>query len=395
MAVTQAQFNLNWVNPSMLRWAREWRGRSVDEAAAKMRKSPDEIVAWESGHGRPTARQARTLAAYYGRPFLELFLPEPLDVSIQPVIPDYRTDVGTDTPNDSWELRDIQRWAATQRENALDLYEELGESPPEIPSALFTATSTDPATIAARARDALGFSVQEQIGLTLSQADRLPALLRQRFEALGVLTLRRSDLKNLGVRGICLADSPLPVIVFRQEAPSAQAFTLAHELAHVLLRQDGITGPRTRAYDRQPVERWCDRFAAAFLMPMEQVQAIYGGAPAYPQDSIGDDEIGRLAGIFRVSPHAMLIRLVHLGYVQPAFYWDVKKPEFDAAEREHRSFGRAKYYGVRYRSSLGELYTGLVLEAWSSGLITNHNAAEYMGIKNLAHLDAIRANVGS
>ena len=34
-------------------------------------------------------------------------------------------------------------------------------------------------------------------------------------------------------------------------------------------------------------------------------------------------------------------------------------------------------------------------EAWSSGRITNHNAAEYMGIKNFEHLYAIRDNFNS
>ena len=29
-------------------------------------------------------------------------------------------------------------------------------------------------------------------------------------------------------------------------------------------------------------------------------------------------------------------------------------------------------------------------EAWSSGNITNHHAAQYMGMKNIKHLDDIR-----
>jgi hypothetical protein len=41
------------------------------------------------------------------------------------------------------------------------------------------------------------------------------------------------------------------------------------------------------------------------------------------------------------------------------------------------------------------MYTGLVLEAWSSGIITNHNAAEFMGIKNIAHLEEIRSRFGA
>lgn len=55
--------------------------------------------------------------------------------------------------------------------------------------------------------------------------------------------------------------------------------------------------------------------------------------------------------------------------------------------------GRPKYYGSRYRSSLGNLYTGFVIEAWNSGRITNHSAAEYMGIKNFEHLFAIRDRI--
>ena len=209
---------------------------------------------------------------------------------------------------------------------------------------------------------------------------------------MGILTLRNPDLKDFGVRGICIAVFPLPVIVFRNESPSAQAFTLAHELAHVITKQNGITGPRSVEYDGNRVEKWDDKFAAAFLMPAEQIEAVFGNRPAFPADSISDEHLNRLVEIFRVSPHAMLIRLVHLGYVYSYYYWQIKKPQFDAAEREYRPFARASYYGSRYKSRLGDLYTGLILEAWSTGKITNHNAAEYMGIKNISHLNDIRDN---
>jgi Zn-dependent peptidase ImmA (M78 family)/DNA-binding XRE family transcriptional regulator len=387
----------NWINPAMLKWAREWRGRSIEEAAAKVKKSPQHIVDWERGAARPTVRQARDLADFYDRAFLEFFLPEPHDDFVLPTVPDYRMQAGKDRPADNWELRDIQRWVVIQRENALDLFEEIGDAPPTIPVDIFTTTDSNPSDAARRAREVLGFRVQDQLTLTASEAIQLPTLLRQHFESLGILTLRRSDLKTLGIRGICLAEFPLPVIVFRSEAPAAQAFTLAHELAHVVLRQSAITGPKTRAYDRQPVERWCDLFAAALLMPADLVRAIFGDPPRRPAESIDDEKLKRLANNLRVSPHAMLIRLVHLGYVQPSYYWDVKKPQFDAAEGEYRSGGRSEYYGSRFRSSLGDLYTRLVLEAWSSGRITDHNAVEYMGIpnKNLAHLYAIREKFGS
>src|SRR5205823_8109806 len=100
-----------------------------------------------------------------------------------------------------------------------------------------------------------------------------------------------------------------------------------------------------------------------------------------PVDEMYDERLNELASQFRVSAHAMVIRLVHLGYIHANFYWGVKKPLFDAMEAKYKSMARSKYYGSRFRSSLGNLYTGLVLEAWNSGRITNHSAAEYMGIK--------------
>lgn len=86
----------------------------------------------------------------------------------------------------------------------------------------------------------------------------------------------------------------------------------------------------------------------------------------------------------------MLVRLVNLGYVQSSFYWNTMRPIFQREEANFVAHGRPKYYGKRYVNSRGHFYTGLVLEAWGSGIISSHNAAEYMGINNLLHLNAIR-----
>lgn len=385
----------NWINPDVLRWARAWRGRTLEEAADKLNKTPEEIEAWESGESSPTVRQARVLAAFYGRPFLELVLPHPPNVPEPTVIPDYRMSRGERPPaSDDRDVKIIQQWAETQRINALDLYEELGERPPNIPPWLFTTVGSDPEQAAAAARKALSFSLAEQTGLKRGNDSLLPAILRKKCEAVGVLTLRRPELKEFGVRGICLARFPLPVIVFTGEAPSAQAFTITHELAHILTKESGITGSRA-PYRDQPVERWADHFAAAFLMPAECIETILGRPkPRAPAEEIRDEDLSRAADYFRVSPHAMLIRLVHLGWVQAAYYWEVKRPQFEEWEREHKSFARSTYYGSRYRSQYGDLYTGLVLEAWALGRITNHNAGEYLGIKNLNHLRDIRDKYG-
>jgi Zn-dependent peptidase ImmA (M78 family)/transcriptional regulator with XRE-family HTH domain len=372
----------------MLRWAREWRGRTLEEVAAKLKKTPEQIAAWEQGQGGPTVKQARALAAFYDRAFIEFFLNAPPAVPEPEKIPDYRMRAGVAPPQETRETLEIQQWVETQRDNALDLYSELGDEPPVLPSEIFTTTAKNAEKAAAKAREAIGFTAQEQLALPKGRPEQLPTILRRKLEANSVLTLRKSEMKTLGIRGICYAQFPLPVIAFSSEAPSAQAFTLGHEFGHILLRQSGITGPRKP--DAQPIEKWCDRFAAAFLMPARQMQAIAGTPPDAPAATVSESELERLAETFRVSKHAMLIRLVHLGYVTASYYWNVKKPDFDVAEGEYKSFGRSTYYGSRYKNAQGDLYTGLVLEAWSAGRITNHNAAEYMGIKNLSHLYDIR-----
>src|SRR5690242_16976058 len=89
-------------NPAMLRWARLWGGKSLDEVAAKIHKKPEEIAEWETPNTQsaPTVRQARVLAEFYERPFLEFFLPEPPDLPSPELVPDFRMHAGAIPPSE-------------------------------------------------------------------------------------------------------------------------------------------------------------------------------------------------------------------------------------------------------------------------------------------------------
>lgn len=386
-------------NPAVLRWARDWAGFDEETAAAFVNVPPGKLLEWERQGTEiaPTVRQARILADRYGRAFLEFFMEEPPALPEPALIPDFRLYRGEHPADDSRPLKQIQMWAEVQRDNALDLYSEIGEEPSKISEKLFVTIDSDIETAAATARKELEFPIEEQAGLSAVDRLTIPGLIRDKIEAVGVLTLKHPDLKHFGVRGFCLADFPLPVIIVSGESPNAQAFTLGHEFAHVMLRQSAISGsipkqggePATRR-----IEEWCNRFSAAFLMPLEAITAQIG-IPAAPRNEISDDELGGLAAYFGVSRHAMLLRLVHVRVVREQYYWDVKKPQFDQEERDFKAFGRPRYYGRRYVSSLGRLYTTLVIEALNNGRITNHNAAEFMGIKNFDHLRDIRQEFGT
>jgi Zn-dependent peptidase ImmA (M78 family) len=296
----------------------------------------------------------------------------------------------TQTPKEHYQLLLVQSEVEEIRLNALDLFEMLGEQPPTLPEDIYAALTDDVEKVAARARTLLDMPIEEQLSLKSREKDSFVNILRNKFEAAGILVAKHPALVQFGARGICFYATPLPVVVFSNEAPGAQAFTLGHELAHVILKVSAISGaPGSATPSAKRVEDWCNAFASAFLVPSAALERLVPRL-SIPLDAIEDSKLNDLARAFAVSRHAMLIRLVNLGYVRASFYWDVKRPWFLEEEAKYKARGRPKYYGSRYRTSRGDLYTGLVLEAWANGMITNHNAAEFMGIKNLAHLSAIR-----
>jgi len=383
-------------NGDMIRWAREWRGRTVQDAAIKLGIPDEKILAWEAGSETPTVRQARALAEFYGRAFLEFFYEEKPEIVRSSLIPDYRLHRGAKSPEQNRELLEHQHWAEAQRINALDLFDDIDEQPPTFPEGLFATIDDDVEMVAIRAREAMGFTIEQQKKMSRAEQADMPGILRSKMETIGVLVLRENELARYGVSGLCIVQFPLPIVVYATEAPGRSAFTLLHELAHVILRESGISGggvaPPSASHSKR-VERWCDKFAAAFLVPRAALAELRG-QPTTPQARIDDETLGAIARVFRVSSHAMLIRLVDLGYVDEDYYWKVRGPQFRAEEEAFKASGRSTYWASRKVNSLGNMYTGLVLEAWGTGRIPFHQAAEFMGLKNYQHMLAIRQEFG-
>jgi len=380
-------------NPDVLRWARERSGLTVFDAANKLKVPAERVHAWEIGEQKPSLPQARKLADCYDRPFLEFLAPGVPKLAEVELVPDYRKAKNVPhTPREKALLSELQRWAETQRNNALDLLDMIGEQPAPLDERLFASVSTSAELAAETARDVINFSHADQI--SLKAADRRLAVERLRacMSAAGILVFRRS-LKAMAIRGVCLYSNILPVVIFNSgESPGGQLFTLAHELGHVTLQESGISGVDATSKDAHFVERWCNAYAAAFLMPASVLGGILA-KPNFPAASISDAHLEQIANHFSVSVHAMLVRLVDLQFVEADWYWNEKRPEFLKKEKEYKSPPmRSKYHGSRYKNGMGNFYTGLVLEAWGAGQISGHNAAGLLGIKKLKHLSDIREN---
>ena len=385
-------------NPKVLEWARNFAGYSLKFAAQELKVTTEQLREWENPQSMhlPSKDKAQKMATLYDQPFLEFFLKKVPEIESGSLVPDFRCIRGAPVENELPLLLKIQRWGEEQRMNLLDLVEVLEIEIPQLPTEIFDASLEDVEIVSRRARDLLGPSTDIQIGLNAKERNNFPTLLRDQFSQHGILVLYRSELMETKTRGVCLYESPLPVMIYTKEAPSAQAFTIAHELGHVILKQRGISGSfalsQPETWEYRELEQWCDRFAAAFLIPEESLAAIKE-KPARPQESIDDALLDSLAKKFAVSTHAMMIRLVELGYVDRSFYWSKKRTELIQADNAYTSPPvRPKTYSSRFQKRVGNFYTRLVIEAWATDLISSDDSVAYFGVKKFKHFDEIRRN---
>ncbi|NJA08334.1 ImmA/IrrE family metallo-endopeptidase [Methylococcaceae bacterium WWC4] len=101
----------------------------------------------------------------------------------------------------------------------------------------------------------------------------------------------------------------VPVIVVNQSHNGErQRFTLAHELAHLVLRFTGLNDVEQ--------EKAADRFAGAFLMAREMMNKLLGNH----RTSISLGELTELKKIFKVSIASLVVRCAQLGVLSKAAY---------------------------------------------------------------------------
>ena len=156
----------------------------------------------------------------------------------------------------------------------------------------------------------------------------------------------------------------VPVIVVNQgHNGEHQRFTLAHELAHLVLRFSGLSDAEQ--------EKAADRFAGAFLMAKDMVLRLLG--PHRTSISIG--ELAELKKIFKVSIASLVVRCAQIGIVTKAAYG--------------RLWGQIKSLGWNSQASkepgllppeVPQRMERLCLRAVAEGAISEARAAELLNI---------------
>lgn len=343
------------LTPSVLRWAREDAGLTEAELGALARVKGDRVRHWESGDDRPTLGQLRLFADGLRRPVAFFLAPAPPGRHTEQP-PDFRT-------RRQGLSRGLRREVRTVVERRHSYRALVGD---EERAAWLTWRDQPPAT-PDEARTRLGVS-REAVAKTPNPGAALRLWL-DAVEAQGVLVFQMSRIDVDECRGFAQYDDAVPLIVLNGgDAPQARSFTLLHELAHLL----DHSGAVCLLDDEREVERRCNGFAAAVLMPTEPVRA----AVAELEER---DRVEAIVRQFRVSPVAAAIRLRALDLAsQPTIEATIRQAEVaarQAAERDRKG-GPAPY--VLKRRNLGDRYLGAVLDALARDAITFADATYYL-----------------
>ena len=361
------------VPPRMLRWACERAGYDLSDLAGRM----PQLVAWVRQERQPTLKQLEKLAKLTHTPLGYFFLPEPPEERLP--VPDYRTVAGTAAAKPTPDLLDT---LYTMQRRQMWLRESLLENEVEPLAFVASANLIDDA-------DAVGREMRRALGLQDGWAAGVRTWqdavgeLRRAIEQLGVMavingvvgnnTHRRLNVEEF--RGFALTDPYAPLIfVNGADAKSAQMFTLAHELAHIWLGTEGLSGFEALLPSGTEVEDWCNRAAAELLAPTQEVRARWSVARREA------DPFGALARAFKVSPVVAARRALDLNLVSRNTFFAF----YESYVNRERSGGARSTGGDFYNNQntrVGELFAVHVLHAAMEGRIGFKEAYDLTGLR--------------
>lgn len=259
------------VSSELLSWACERAGYDVEHFTEKFPNLP----AWINGELKPTFKQLEDFSRKTYTPLGYLFLDKPPKEHFN--IPDFRTIGNRTNKKLSLNLRDTINTMRYRQDWLRESLIETGVSP--LPFVGSAKLDDDPLKIAQEIRRKLKLDSnwtnevnnwESAVSKLWSRIDsiRIMAIITG---IVGSNTRRKLDVKEF--RGFALSDPYAPLIfVNGADSKAAQIFTLAHELAHIWLGKEGLSGfPYLNPPTDNKIEKWCNAVAAESLVPAKQL----------------------------------------------------------------------------------------------------------------------------
>ena len=372
------------VTPSVMRWARQTAGYSVEDIVQLLRRKTvtvSTIKQWESGEERPTYAQLKKLAELYKRPIALFFFPEPP--------PEQPISALLETLPEEWvkhippKVRFIIRKAMARQMDLAEIYddkapEEYQKFKLKLEELKRAIDDGDGIFVASRIREYLKVSLKEQFAWgTVGEALKR---WRQAVENTGVWVFKEAFREDR-YSGFSLADDKFPVIYLNNGMPpTRQIFTLFHELAHQLKHKGGVAFRNGTSSEFKKSymddEEFCNTFAREILVPKETL-------PKLRRNNLDDEEIFKLAWEYKVSHYFVLRVWLDNELITKEFYQDKViqyEKEFQQSKKEKVTMGGGSYYATQM-AYLGEKYLTRLFNRYYAERIDKYQLADYLGVR--------------
>ena len=373
MANRRAQIRLQ---APVLRWARERAQLEPAQLARKLQVTPEAVEAWERS-GEISVARANNLAHHTHTPLGFLYLPAPPEERLP--IADFRTRSG-DAPDRP--SPDLLETVYLMQRRQLWLRDELTDAGAKPLGFVGGSVNAKAGPVAAAMADVL----QLRDGWAAAEGTWTDALtrLRDRVEAAGVLLVFNGIVGNNTSRklnrdefqGFALVDEYAPLIfVNGTDFKSAQMFTIAHEMAHILLGASGVSRFRNLQLETDhSAEVTCDAAAAEFLVPAGELDAYW------PVAGKTEDPYRAIARKFKVSALVSARRALDRGLIGGGDFHEFYEAgrHIDWGLLQSKSSGGDFWNNQRWR--VGHRFGSAVYRAVKEGRLTYRDAYRLTGL---------------
>ncbi len=360
------------ISESVLEWALERSGKF----AAVERRFP-KLSEWLEGQSQPTFRQLEAMARLTSTPLGYFFLQHPPDDQLP--IPLFRTYKDDQVLRPSPDLLESFQLMERRQTWVRDYLVEQGAEPLAFVSS--TQIGDDPQHIADEIRHTLGLD-----GHWAAEQSTWTAALREmqrKIEELGLFVVVNGVVGNnthrplnpSEFRGFVLVDDYAPFIfVNGADSKAAQMFTLAHELAHVWFGSSAAFDLRDLQPAEDDTEQACNRVAAEFLVPAEELRTYWPSINHQPAP------FHKIARRFKVSEIVAARRTLDLNLIAKREFLDFYREYIDRDFRTlRRDEGGGNFYNTQ-NMRLGRRFAETVVLATWQGRLLYSEAFQLTGL---------------
>lgn len=164
------------------------------------------------------------------------------------------------------------------------------------------------------------------------------------------------------------------IVLSTKDSYAARSFSLFHELCHIILNNTGVCA--LSDFRSMTTERYCNQFAASFLAPKALINNVLDNTNS---DLSSNDAIELITNRLGISRVATAIRLADIGIIPPVDSIQLETMQ----SHKNRSIGRATKSGNYYATAInaaGVAFSKQVFGAVTSGIISNSDAARFLGV---------------